>query len=320
MVKSPVFVVGSARSGTSLVYSILMSSGLYALYEAETLLLRTCAGKYGRLSRQANYEKFMRDWLNSKQFERSGLDKKVFVDNAQQHRSSYLEFLDFFMKSVAKNQGKEAWVENTPNHVLEMKKISTYFNDARFIHVIRDGRAVAASLCKLGWVSQKQPRFRALSAGIHWQDQVLTGRRLGQTLGDKYLEIYYENLVCNPIDELKRISSFIGVEINLETLKDRKWVGGRKNNSVYRDNLDQKTLFVKSGLLSWKTSLTAVEQKILNSVLDKTLHELGYEEGEKTSIGKLSVYYCTWFYFLKKWLRHRTILGRKSKTGLELNV
>jgi len=316
---SPVFVVGSARSGTSLVYSIILSSGVYALYAAETLLLRTCADKYGSLKSNRNFEIFLSDWLESKQFNRSGLDRERFILDAWKHRSSYLEYLNFFMTSIAEKQGKSSWAENTPNHVLEISNIARYFPTARFVHVIRDGRAVAASLNTLGWVSCKSPLMKTMSAGIHWEKQVLAGRRQGRCLADRYLELHYEELICDPERILRTLSEFLNIHLDLKVLRENPFGVLAKNNSVYGDQ-KRGSLFSRSGLLTWKAVLTDREQETLNSVIGSTLRSFGYVVETQGQVNKLTVCTCKLIYNLKEWLKYNTLLGRTSKTGLELNV
>ncbi len=317
---SPVFVVGSPRSGTSLVYSIILATNVFALYAAETLLLRTCADKYGVLSHPRNYNRFIHDWLRSKQFIRSGLDKKHFTRNAQKHKGNYLEFLDFFMAEVTKKQRKICWAENTPNHILEISNIAKYFPDSKFIHVIRDGRAVAASLNKLNWLSIKHPALRVMTAGIHWQTQVLAGRKQGQKLNkDRYMEVQYEDLICQPEKVLHNLSDFIGISINMRMLGENPYGALSKSNTVYGDTSAQSCLFPKEALCRWKQILSIRDQTILNTVIGDTLKSFGYQVGEKTPVNILATFCAKTVYHSKGWLRHNTIIGRKSETGLELN-
>ncbi|BCL59430.1 sulfotransferase [Desulfomarina profundi] len=284
--KSPVFVVGCARSGTSLVYSILLASNEFAHYEAETLLLRTCADKYGKLNRERNYNKFIQGWVQSKQFIRSGLNQDRFLLNAPNHSSNYLDFLDFFMTSIAIDQGKFRWAENTPNHILEITNIAKHFPDARFIHVIRDGRAVASSLDKLNWISLKHPALRMISAGIHWKTQVKQGRKQGKKLDRNYMELFYEELIENPEKVLQELSVFTGTTINLQILENNRYSSLKKNNSVYSDNIksEKNRIFSSSAVDKWKTSLSSEDQAILNTVTGDLLEELGFHVGSKTSV------------------------------------
>lgn len=317
---TPVFVVGAARSGTSLVYSILMSSGMYARYAAETHLLRTCADKYGPLHKRSNFDAFMHDWLLSKQFRRSGLDPHQFAREAAQHRTNYYDFLGFFMAQVAVAQKKSCWAENTPNHVLEVSHIASFFPDAKVIHVIRDGRAVAASLNRLNWVSCKHPALRIISAGIHWETQVQTGRREGRILGNRYLEIRYENLIQEPDVTLARISEFIGVVVDRHLLDTNPCGAVGKSNSVYGvDCTEEGQLFSLDALTRWVSELSANEQGELNTVIGETLDSLGYQIGDKRRVPSYLVTYCKMMYHLKNSLRHKTYLGRYLETGLELH-
>lgn len=132
-------------------------------------------------------------------------------------------------------------VEKTPRHVFRMRWLNAMFLDAQFIHVIRHGRDVALSFQeavrgwwppgywessrvyglfrdyaaqhphlrgKLGYVTESMNNYpRALLA---WVCAVTEGRQAGSELGpQKYLEVRYEELICNPGDELGRIFRFI---------------------------------------------------------------------------------------------------------------
>jgi hypothetical protein len=317
---APIFVVGSARSGTSLLYAILQASGAFAIYPAETLLLRTCADRYGSLAKKANFRAFINDWIISKQFARSGLDKDHFLyEISHQGITNYFDFLDSFMTLIADNQRKNRWAENTPNHVLELDVIADYFPNSKIIHVIRDGRAVASSLAHLGWTSFNHPKYKLMSAGLHWQTQVLTGRRLGRKLADRYMEVHYEHLVEQPEIILQDLSTFVGTSISMDMLAANPHGALRKSNTVYVDKENNDKLFSQKALTKWKSILSDDEQKMLHSVIGDTLQTFGYPVGKKFSNKQWSFLFCSCIYHGKEWLRHKTILGRYAKTGLEIN-
>src|SRR4030095_1909271 len=47
--------------------------------------------------------------------------------------------------------GARIWVEQDPGNVVHIWKLLQHFPDAKFIHIVRDGRAVAASMLPLDW-------------------------------------------------------------------------------------------------------------------------------------------------------------------------
>ncbi len=50
-------------------------------------------------------------------------------------------------------KGKPCWGDKTPRYVLENPWLSEAFPKAKFVHIILDGRDVAASMIKAGWVN-----------------------------------------------------------------------------------------------------------------------------------------------------------------------
>src|SRR5437763_16814701 len=70
---APVFVLGCVRSGTTLLYHMLLSAGGVAVYRAESNAINLLEPRFGDLSVRRNKEKLMEAWLNSKLFRVSGL-------------------------------------------------------------------------------------------------------------------------------------------------------------------------------------------------------------------------------------------------------
>ncbi|MCC7202296.1 MAG: sulfotransferase [Nitrospirae bacterium] len=322
---SPIFVVGTSRSGTTLLYNILLSSGEFPLYEAETKLLDECAIKYGNLKRERNYHKFMKDWGISKQFIRSGMKIEQFQEQARDHCNNYIEFLSFFMDSMAKRQGKKRWAEKTPSHIRHMRELSRAFDNARFIHIIRDGRDVALSRRKLGWIGvrSKDPLKQLLFSAIDWEITVRNGRRMGNKLGSNYLEVRYEDLISNIEDVLTRINQFADVKIDRQKIKDISMGSLRKANTAFGEKMDGIS---SKAVERWRKDLTEDELTCLNIAIGKSLSELGYNVPERGGMNKAGLYWkatCLKLYYkvlirTKKILKQKLLIGHFLPTGLEL--
>src|SRR5437899_12170353 len=72
--EAPVFVLGCVRSGTTLLYHMLLSYGGFAVYRAESNAINLLEPRLGDLSVKRYRERLVEAWLNSKLFWRSGLD------------------------------------------------------------------------------------------------------------------------------------------------------------------------------------------------------------------------------------------------------
>ncbi len=73
--RAPVFVVGCARSGTTLLYDTLLSGGGFALYLGESNIFNLLAPRFGDLGIRRNRKRMLEVWLGSRLFRVSGLDR-----------------------------------------------------------------------------------------------------------------------------------------------------------------------------------------------------------------------------------------------------
>ncbi|HJN75059.1 MAG TPA: sulfotransferase [Myxococcota bacterium] len=105
--------------------------------------------------------------------------------------------------------------EKTPHDLLHMATLGRIYPRARFIHVVRDGRAVAASLVKQRWLDPASGEPVWYCAGIeaasrYWAQVVAEVRNQVDTVSGRYLELRYEALCTEPEATMRQVLAFLG--------------------------------------------------------------------------------------------------------------
>jgi hypothetical protein len=105
--------------------------------------------------------------------------------------------------------GQRYLVEKGP---MDIDAVAAMFPEARFVHVLRDGRDVAVSLdvASKSWAPEVGRASLALR-GEHWAVGVEAARASGQALGERYLEVRYEDLRADFDSSARRLFDFAGV-------------------------------------------------------------------------------------------------------------
>src|ERR1041384_5645815 len=70
--KAPVFVLGAPRSGTTVLYHMLLSAGNFAVYRAESNVFSVLQPRFGNLARRSRRNELLRSWLRRKLFSKKG--------------------------------------------------------------------------------------------------------------------------------------------------------------------------------------------------------------------------------------------------------
>src|SRR6059058_196649 len=107
--EAPVFVLGCVRSGTTLLYHMLLSAGGVAVYRAESNAINLLEPRFGDLSVRRNKEKLMEAWLNSKLFRVSGLHAESIRAKVIAECKNGGDFLRIVMGEVARSQNVGRW-------------------------------------------------------------------------------------------------------------------------------------------------------------------------------------------------------------------
>jgi Sulfotransferase family len=180
--RPPVFVIGSPRSGTTLLRLMLDSHPAISCGE-ETHFLRDLETIVGR------------NWALVATY---GLSREWWLERI---RALYGEF----QAEVLARSGKTRWAEKDPTYTLHLDFIEELFPDARFIHLMRDGHDVVASF-RDRWGYKSAAR----AARSEWARYVRAAQMLGERLPpERFLEVRYEHLVADPDHEGRRIFAFL---------------------------------------------------------------------------------------------------------------
>ena len=312
--KAPVFVLGCGRSGTTLLYHMLLSAGNFAVYRAESNAINLLEPRFGDLSVRRNKEELMDAWIHSKLYERSGLDAESIRAKVVGECRNGGDFLRIIMGEMASQQKVERWADCTPEHLLHLERIKETIPEALIIHIIRDGRDVALSTAKLGYVRRvwwdRTPNV--MVSGLYWEWMVQKGREDGRKLGADYTEVRFEELISNPPAVLSRLAKFIEQELDYDHILKVGIGSVSQPNTSFKDSSNGAF----NPLGRWKQGFTSEQLAMFEALVGNTLEQLGYELGtpdrallRRPDSRRMRAAYRAYF-DSKLWLKAKTPLGK----------
>ena len=209
------------------------------------------------------------------------VDRKTFLSwlANHDHKGQLKELLDlkaigeyknirtFVKESIEKkllHHSKEIWGDKAPNLQHYISDILALIPNAKFIHIIRDGRANALSM------SERTYKNLALSAQ-QWADGNILSLINKDLLGEaNYLTLHYEELLKEPEKNAKEICRFLSISYDPKMIE------------LSDDRRDMKESYVKnyfdtSKIDSWKKRLSASEVEKIEHIQGPLLASLGYE-------------------------------------------
>jgi hypothetical protein len=274
---APVFVLGSPRSGTTLLYDMLLSAGGFAVYLAESNVFNLLGPRFGDLTRRENRQRLLDAWFDSKLYRASGLDpavirKKVLDGDSCRHPG---DFLRIVMDEITQAQGMQRWAENSPVGLVLLPKIKEWIPDALILHIVRDGRDVASSLAKARYVRPfpLEDRQSVIGAAVYWEWMVERGRAHGRMLGKDYMELSFEQLLAAPQETLSAVGRFIDHELDYERIRQVAYGSVSKPNTSFKAH-SSGSEFQPVG--RWKKNYSEPELARLEALIGPALEGLGY--------------------------------------------
>jgi hypothetical protein len=267
--KPPFFVLGSQRSGTTLLRLMLHTHPNLAI-PFETGFMTAFARDasfvtpwHGRLSRYQDLrsgteiESLLDDIVNFP-FVRAGdlkIDKPLILSK---NVDSFAGLIDAIMKEYARAHGKTRWGDKTPEYTEDIDLIWRLFPCCKFIHLVRDGRDVVLRQLKVPfdhWFSKSLPLL-----ATRWARKTTICHKVGSVLGPEYyLELRFEDLIQNPEPVLMRITDFLGEPYSSQMLNYAE--APKSSVPQYPDDLENRNQIEAVH----KHSFGALDRKMVNT-------------------------------------------------------
>lgn len=189
---TPVFLVGSERSGTTLL-RLMLDHHPQIAFHFEFELAVDKLPENGGWPDLAEYHR----WLSTHRiFQHSGfvIDSKL----------SYPQLMNSFLEQKRRRNGSKPCIGATVHQHFD--RLPRIWPQARYIHLLRDPRDVAPSVIQMGWAGNCYDAVR------YWLEAEQSWDRLRATLrADQFVELHYEELIRNPLATLDHLCAFFGV-------------------------------------------------------------------------------------------------------------
>lgn len=284
----PIFIIGSGRSGTTILYNLLSMHPELCWFS--TYSDRFPGNNYIPVLHKVLELPFFGNLMKKSIISRNPIKFLPYPDEGGNIYHKYCGFehkcktteLDYNLESEKKLkkviQGhlkatdKKRFLSKQTANNQRIRLIHSLFPDGFYIHIIRDGRAVANSLIRtdwwenidIWWFNGRPSKWVEMGnepialAGLVWErdvEEILKNKNL---FDNKYFELRYEDLCNNPKDMIKNITNFCELSwpIEFEELLPRK-------------------LFSMND--KWKKNLSDNQKMILLDTIKNSLEKYNYK-------------------------------------------
>lgn len=256
----PIFIGGAGRSGTTLLRVILDSHSRIAC-GPELKVIPTIAQLW------AQFHTTYAPYLAESKLTEADIDRAFHV------------FISSIIAPLRRRSGKPRIAEKTPNNVFFFRHLHRMFPRATYVHMLRDGRDVVASLLRMDWRGPDGERLEytkdAREAARYWANSVVAARQFAaHTRGQsRYFELRYEALVGDPEPQLRALFDFLGEpwEPGVLAFHEREHALGIESNA----DAVTRPMFASS-IGRWRSELSAEQRQAVKQEAGTVLLELGY--------------------------------------------
>ena len=275
---TPVQMIGTQRSGSNLLRLMLNQlEGVSAPHPPHILeRFFPLLPAYGDLSIPGNFAKLVIDVCKLIEFNPvpwTGLklDARAIISRCK--RPLLTEIFRVIYEMRAESEHASIWICKSLVNIRFADQLEENGMTPLYIHLYRDGRDVALSF-KKAIVGEKHIYHIAKQ----WKEEQDASLQLAEKIGSsRLLKVRYEDLLHNPVKELKKICSFIGAEYNPVAMDYYHSEESHKTalSGVMWENVEKPV--ITDNYNKFKKELTPEDILLFEQVAGDTLVKLGYQ-------------------------------------------
>lgn len=218
---------------------------------------------------------------NNDQFKLWNYDHQTYLSRLSRMESITLaELIDSMFTSYCSSEGKTIWGDKSL-FFRTIDILSKLFPEARFIHIVRDGRDVFDS-----WRKMDPSKNNASVIALDWGYKIFKIEQSFKKLAfDRTFTLRYEDLLEKPEETIREVCAFIQIKYEpnmLEFHKTSHFYIGEHHSSLIFNAIN------KSNSGKWRKSLTFLEIKSFNLLAGHYLKKYRYEIAD-TPIGPCDI-------------------------------
>lgn len=203
-----IFVFGAGRSGTTMLGGII-GSAPSALCIPEAQFIYEGLLRFGMEHQRA--DTMLRYVTTHPRFKiwRWTPDEAFIEELPPVLRYSQLidSIISHYGRSVY-NKTFRHWVEHSPGKALHIPLLARAFPNAAFVHIVRDGRAIAASMRALDWGEKD-----IVSSSHYWRGRLTLARAGEHEIKNDYFDVRYEDIVQSSGEAVRTLAEKLGVTL-----------------------------------------------------------------------------------------------------------
>lgn len=273
---SPIFIVGCPRSGTTLLRTIIASHSRLII-APESHFLNYWVKEYGQLdlNKPEDLQSFWADFSKSQRFGYFQLNADDLLQKLKaQDEISFRAIFQLLLSEYAAARQKPRWGEKTPAHYDFLETLLDWFPQARVLWLVRDPRAVVASLLQVEWSSNY-----TYANAYYWLSSARLYREKWQQ-ESRVMLLKYEDLVADPAAGTDKICAFLGeaVEPEMLTRRSEKDVPNLHAGGWAKRHLQQVMQPIGQGAVEkWRSQLSSTQIAIIEHITRDAMGFYGYE-------------------------------------------
>ena len=280
--RPPIFVGGLPRNGTTLVGRLLGSHSEIAVPPDELGFFnvlwkpgdRPDRPLAGREELDRRLERLLRRIPNW------GLAEDDVREAARDVRPTYRDLFVFLLDLYRRRVGKPRGGEKSVNYQQWLHVLDAWFDDYRFVHVVRHPVDAFASV---KWFKRGTPRPNKvdLIPWLHeWNESATLALHRSHARPDRYCLVRYEDLLAHPVETLERICRVVGVAPEPERMLEMGSGEATESSFVEESGrIEYDGRLRRSDEVDRSKRIDPHELEAIRSVCAPLGHLLGYDVG-----------------------------------------
>ncbi|MFD0931996.1 sulfotransferase family protein [Psychroflexus salinarum] len=271
-----VFITGCPRSGTTMLANIL-GNGESCVATPESHFFNDFIYKYlpenSSKSEKKDLVIFFNDHYRFKQWEidANNIENLPKIITNKSYNIVIENTIKLFAERHSKSQEKELIrIDHTPSNIKSFNIINKLFPGSKFVFIVRDPRAVYASIKDLDWGPNSSLKLSQL-----WIEYTAAFFAVQRLYPNRVCLIKYEDIIKTPSTQVKKLCDFIEIEYRNSLLEEGS--GFKVPDYTFSQHALVGKALDKSRINKWKNELQKQDIKIIESQCDAILNALGYE-------------------------------------------